>query len=303
MPEIKVQINLMAGVFSDVNAIVAPGEGGMGGQAYQAMYVNGKWVNNYWDTTPEYILNLNFVYDFNDTTMETSNIRLDSITLRDSSNTDVAGSFDVNLYKITFNKLNNGFIDGTVWASRDALYNDQKAQQFIANVYGAAPGTEDWRNWEATAVIADGRVDVAIDHDPFNHNDINLFNETGEEQLGYFSSSDSNFVYYDTATGMESTDFGLTYNETEATLHLIGTDGTYILKQSYTVQIAPTPFRGAYIPVDGTTIGFNRNGELEAISSSSLPSYSSTDAGKVLSVNSRGELEWISIPSANGVSF
>lgn len=67
--------------------------------------------------------------------------------------------------------------------------------------------------------------------------------------------------------------------------------------------LVPQPIPQEYISVDGTTIGFNRNGELEAIGSGSLPSYSSTDAGKVLSVNSRGELEWVSIPSANGVSF
>ena len=69
------------------------------------------------------------------------------------------------------------------------------------------------------------------------------------------------------------------------------------------IALVPQPIPQGYIPVDGTTIGFNRKGELEAISSSSLPSYSSADAGKVLSVNSRGDLEWISIPSANGVSF
>lgn len=69
------------------------------------------------------------------------------------------------------------------------------------------------------------------------------------------------------------------------------------------LALVPQTIPQDYIPVDGTTIGFNRNGELEAISSGSLPSYSSADAGKVLSVNSRGELEWISIPSANGVSF
>ena len=69
------------------------------------------------------------------------------------------------------------------------------------------------------------------------------------------------------------------------------------------IALVPQPIPQAYIPVDGTTIGFNRDGELESIGSGSLPSYSSADAGKVLSVNSRGELEWISIPSANGVSF
>ena len=264
MPEIKVQINSMAGIFSDVDAVVVPGEGGTGGQAYQAMYVNGKWVNNYWDSDVEYILNIDFVYDFDDTTMATSNIRLDSITLRDGSRNEVAGSFDVNLYKITFNKLNNGFIDNTVWAPRAALYNDQKAQQFIATTYGAAPGREEWRNWEATAVIDGGRVDVAIDHDPLNDNDISLFNENGDEQLGYFQYDGSKFVYYDNATGMESTDFDLTYNKETGTLHLMGTDGTYKLSQSYSVQIAPTPFTGAYIPVDGSTITLDRDGKLSA---------------------------------------
>lgn len=54
--------------------------------------------------------------------------------------------------------------------------------------------------------------------------------------------------------------------------------------------LVPQPIPQGYIPVDGTTIGFNRNGELEA---TTLPSYSSTDAGKALTVNQSGDgVEW-----------
>ena len=59
----------------------------------------------------------------------------------------------------------------------------------------------------------------------------------------------------------------------------------------YDVPLAYSP-RDSALTLDGTIIGGNP-----------LPSYSSSDAGKVLSVDSNGDLEWISIPSANGVSF
>ena len=63
-PQIKVHITSMAGLFSNVDVIATPGEGGFGGQAYQAMYVNDEWVHDYWNAIPEYVLNLNFCVRF-----------------------------------------------------------------------------------------------------------------------------------------------------------------------------------------------------------------------------------------------
>lgn len=70
------------------------------------------------------------------------------------------------------------------------------------------------------------------------------------------------------------------------------------------IALVPQPIPQAYIPVDGTTIGFNRKGELEAIGGGSLPSYSGAEIGKVLGVQQKntraplpeGELAWVDLP-------
>lgn len=59
----------------------------------------------------------------------------------------------------------------------------------------------------------------------------------------------------------------------------------------YDVALQYSP-RDRALTLDGNVVG-----------GTTLPSYSSSDAGKVLSVDSNGDLEWISLPSANGVSF